>query len=238
MRFCINCGQQIPEGVRFCPKCGTEQVAQAPTSIPEPKPEVQQPVQPQMNQQPVQPQVSQQQYQPQATPEPKPEVQSQTQPQQVQPQMSQQPVQPQANQQQYQQNFNQQQQYSQSQNNYAGSESQANLGQPYHLNFSQSVKYIFDHMFEFSPDVQDNQKSIFWWNMLVLWIFDLVVLSILGLISPVLSILGSIASYVLIVASTMRRLNYLGKNRNLAWLMFVPFVNLYPAVLMFTDKKV
>lgn len=232
MRFCINCGQQIPEGVRFCPKCGTKQIPQAPASTSEPKQEVQQSVKPQINQQSLQSQVSQQQYQTQAISEPKP----QSQPQQAQPQMSQQPVQPQASQQ-YQQNFNQQQ-YSQSQNIYAGSGSQVNLGQPYHLNFSQSVKYIFDHMFEFNSDVQDNQKSIFWWNILVIGIFNSIVLSILAFISPVLSNLGYIASSVLVVASTMRRLNYLGKNRNLAWLILIPFVNLYPVVLMFTDKKV
>lgn len=151
-------------------------------------------------------------------------------------------------------NFNQQQSnfnYNQQPNNFrqhglqnAYAEGFA-IGQPQHLSFSQSVSYIFANMFDFGPKVQDNQKSIYWWNFLLLCIFTMLVNTVMevnvfntGFLS--IAIVGGILDEIfgiLSLPAMMRRLNYLGKNKNLACLMLLPIVELYPFILMFTDRK-
>jgi Predicted membrane protein len=140
---------------------------------------------------------------------------------------------------QYQNNFNSNQQNQQS---YAGN---FKMGQPNHLDFSQSMSYIWANKFDFNPTVQDNQKSIFWWSQLMVAILGIAVYIVLMIpavalgssLMVIVSGLLFIALYAMEIPPIMRRLNYLGKDKNMAWLFFVPFANLYILYLMFIDRS-
>lgn len=138
---------------------------------------------------------------------------------------------------QYQSNFNNQNR----QQTYANG---FTIGQPQHLDFSQSLSYIWKNKFDFNPTVQDNQKSIFWWSQLLIIVLAMAMMIVIGI--PVVALdssFGAIILYVLLIAlclmevpPIMRRLNYLGQNKNLAWLYFVPIAQLYILYLMFIDR--
>lgn len=140
---------------------------------------------------------------------------------------------------QYQNNFNNNQQYQQS---YADG---FTIGQPNHLDFSQSMSYIWANKFDFSPTVQDNQKSIFWWSQLLIIFLSIAVVIVIGTPAIVLdSVFGAFLMYAIIIVlelmeipPIMRRLNYLGQSKNLAWLYFVPIAQFYILYLMFTDRS-
>lgn len=100
------------------------------------------------------------------------------------------------------------------------------------LGFVGSVQYVLKHAFEFNGDVPESRKSVFWWAVLAVLLFDCVALLIPG----IGWILGWAAD-LLLVSATMRRLTYLGQNPNLGWLMVVPVIYAWPVVLMFLDKK-
>lgn len=136
------------------------------------------------------------------------------------------------------------------QNNYSNQNHQqtyANgftIGQPQHLDFSQSLSYIWANKFDFDPTVQDNQKSIFWWSQLLIVVLAMAMMIVIGI--PVVALgssFGALILYVLLIAlclmevpPIMRRLNYLGQNKNLAWLYFVPIAQFYILYLMFIDR--
>ena len=61
--FCKNCGQEIPEGVKFCGNCGTPVAVQAPEPQPAPAQQPQYQAAPQPQYQAPQPQYQQPQYQ-------------------------------------------------------------------------------------------------------------------------------------------------------------------------------
>lgn len=119
------------------------------------------------------------------------------------------------------------------------------IGQPQHLDFSQSIGYIWKNKFNFSTTVQDNQKSIFWWSVLMIigaGICGYIVLGIpaIAMDSVFLFLIYGLfefALYFMIIPPTMRRLNYLGQNKNMAWLLFIPIAQLYIIYLMFIDRS-
>lgn len=119
------------------------------------------------------------------------------------------------------------------------------IGQPQHLDFSQSMSYIWANKFDFNPTVQDNQKSIFWWSQLMVSVLGIALYIILGIPASVLDsgfltiimMLLDLALWLMVVPPIMRRLNYLGQSKNIAWLFFVPIANLYIWYLMFTDRS-
>lgn len=118
------------------------------------------------------------------------------------------------------------------------------IGQPQHLDFSQSMSYIWANKFDFSPTVQDNQKSIFWWSQLLVAVLGTAVYIVLGI--PASALGSSLLTFVIMllelvlwlmtIPPIMRRLNYLGQNKNMAWLYFVPIAQLYILYLMFIDR--
>lgn len=118
------------------------------------------------------------------------------------------------------------------------------IGQPQHLDFSQSMSYIWQNKFDFSPTVQDNQKSIFWWSQLMVAILGMAVYIILGIPASALGsgfltiimLLLELALWLMEIPPIMRRLNYLGQNKNMAWLFFVPVAQIYIWYLMCIDR--
>ncbi|WP_366915204.1 zinc ribbon domain-containing protein [Companilactobacillus sp.] len=133
------------------------------------------------------------------------------------------------------------------------------IGQPQHLDFSQSLKYIWENIFDFNPKTQDNQQSIYWYTALMVAIVT-IGLTIIQLIVRTFSVdiyfhfptiynlisgqntwfISWIISFILCllqVPPIMRRLIYLGKNKDLAWLIFVPFANLYILYCMLTRRQ-
>ncbi|ALB28477.1 zinc-ribbon domain-containing protein [Companilactobacillus heilongjiangensis] len=115
--------------------------------------------------------------------------------------------------------------------------SKIKIGQPKHLNFMESVSYIFSNMFDFSSTVQDNQKSIFWWNYLLITIVSVVLTPTVQSIGYIEYLVFNSGIMLFTVASIMRRLNYLGKSKELAWLALVPVAVIYPLIMMFFNKK-
>lgn len=115
--------------------------------------------------------------------------------------------------------------------------SKIKIGQPKHLNFMESVSYIFSNMFDFSSTVQDNQKSIFWWNYLLITIVSVVLTPTVQSIGYIEYLVFNSGIMLFTVASIMRRLNYLGKSKELAWLALVPVAVIYPLIMMFLNKK-
>ena len=119
------------------------------------------------------------------------------------------------------------------------------IGQPQHLDFSQSMSYIWANKFDFSPTIQDNQKSIFWWSQLMVALLGTAVYIVLGIPASALGsgfltiimMLLELALWLMEIPPIMRRLNYLGQNKNMAWLFFVPIANLYIWYLMFIDRS-
>ncbi|KRN28821.1 hypothetical protein IV38_GL001027 [Lactobacillus selangorensis] len=166
-KYCTNCGAELEDGAKFCPKCG--QAVTAETSA---------------------------EAQPATAPTSAPTQQATV----------------------------------------AAAAGQGPLGQPQHLSFSDSISYIFGHMFEYNSNVRDNQKSIFWYNYLLIYVISVVLSMLMTLLGVGLSVVISIALMALLVASAQRRLNYLGREENLAWLLFIPVVDLYIFYLMLTDK--
>ncbi|MFC6176955.1 zinc-ribbon domain-containing protein [Companilactobacillus huachuanensis] len=135
---------------------------------------------------------------------------------------------------------NEQQFQSNANNNYQGkqkSDSEFKMGQPKHLNFMESIGYIFNNMFKFSPTVQDNQKSIFWWNYLLVTIVSVLLTQIVQSVGYFEYLVFNTLIMFFTVASIMRRLNYLGKNKNLAWIAIVPIAVIYPVILMLFNKR-
>ena len=218
MKFCTNCGFKMEDDVKFCPKCGTQQSMESNNNGNTDSgkftggSEFDRNPQPQSNHQ--------------------------------QTMNNQNPNSFNNNygnnfNGQYQNNFNSNQQNQQS---YAGN---FKMGQPNHLDFSQSMSYIWANKFDFNPTVQDNQKSIFWWSQLMVAILGIAVYIVLMIpavalgssLMVIVSGLLFIALYAMEIPPIMRRLNYLGKDKNMAWLFFVPFANLYILYLMFIDRS-
>lgn len=118
------------------------------------------------------------------------------------------------------------------------------IGQPQNLDFSQSMSYIWQNKFDFSPIVQDNQKSIFWWSQLMVAILGTAIYIVLGIPASALGsgfltiimLLLELALWLMEIPPIMRRLNYLGQNKNMAWLFFVPIAQIYIWYLMCIDK--
>lgn len=108
-------------------------------------------------------------------------------------------------------------------------ETQSQTDQP-QLGFIGSVQYILQHVFEFNADVPESRKSVFWWGYLAACIAIMILAFI-----PVIGWLLGYAMYIVLVSATMRRLAFIGKNTGIAWLWFIPGVNLYPFILMFFD---
>lgn len=216
MKFCTNCGFKMNDDVKFCPKCG----AQQPMNMANNNngnsdsgrftggSEFDGNPQPQRNNQ-------------------NPNGFNNNQ---------------QADQNNYGNNFNGQ--YQNNFNNNQQNRQTFTIGQPNHLDFSQSMSYIWANKFDFSPTIQDNQKSIFWWSQLMVAILGIAIYIVLmipaiALGSSFMVIIGYllfIALYAMEIPPIMRRLNYLGKDKNMAWLFFVPFANLYIIYLMFIDR--
>lgn len=117
------------------------------------------------------------------------------------------------------------------------SNSKIKIGQPKHLNFMESISYIFSNMFDFSSTVQDNQKSIFWWNYLLITIVSVVLIPTVQSMGYIEYLVFNSGIMLFTVASIMRRLNYLGKSKELAWLALVPIAVIYPLIMMFFNKK-
>ncbi|KRL65905.1 zinc-ribbon domain-containing protein [Companilactobacillus versmoldensis] len=111
------------------------------------------------------------------------------------------------------------------------------IGQPHHFSIEESVSYIFANIFDFNPKVQDNQMSIFWWNYLLFCMEIVMVAPLLTAINIIVTVIATEVILILLLPSMMRRLNYLGKNKNLAWLSLLPAVSIYPFILMFTNRK-
>lgn len=107
----------------------------------------------------------------------------------------------------------------------------ANSEQP-QLGFIGSIQYIMQHVFEFNGDVAESRKSVFWWGYLGVFLLNFA----FGFI-PVIGPFMVWATLILLVSACMRRLNYLGQNVGLGWLMMIPLVGLYPMFLMLMDKK-
>lgn len=231
MKFCTNCGFKMNDDVKYCPKCGTEQPMQsfADNKSNDGKFSSGSEFDKDMSQSQSNNQQSwnnpNNQYsngfgnnQTQSSPNYGSNMNNQYQGNGM------------GNGQQYQSNFNN--------SNRRKPNPKFKVGQPRHLSFTESVSYILANVFDFDPTVQDNQKSIFWWNYLLVCLVLLVLAPIIFSISPYLyTLIGSVGGGILTVASIMRRLNYLGKNKNIAWLMLIPTVNIYPAVLMLFDRK-
>ena len=218
MKFCTNCGFKMEDDVKFCPKCGTQQSMESNNNGNTDSGKFTGGSEFDRNPQP--------------------------QPNNQQTMNNQNPNSFNNNygnnfNGQYQNNFNSNQQNQQS---YAGN---FKMGQPNHLDFSQSMSYIWANKFDFSPTVQDNQKSIFWWSQLMVAILGIVVYIVLMIpavalgssLMVIVSGLLFIALYAMEIPPIMRRLNYLGKDKNMAWLFFVPFANLYILYLMFIDRS-
>lgn len=235
MKFCSNCGFQMEDGINFCPKCGTPQVAGNPAGANNNQPGNN------MNNSFNNGAVNQAGYNQNPNPQPTPQSA---------------PQQPNYTNQNNNQNYTNQnypnQNYTNTMNDNQGNyqqpqsfESGFTIGQPSHLDFNQSIRYILEHKFDFNPTIQDNQKSIFWWSQLLLWILSTAISLIM---IPILSATGSYLLLILIAAISiplalmaippiMRRLNYLGKNKNLAWFFFVPFGVFYIWYLMLLDRS-
>ena len=107
-----------------------------------------------------------------------------------------------------------------------GAQSQPQLG------FVGSIQYIMQHAFEFNGGTPESRKSVFWWGFLAVYLLNLVFVFI-----PVIGKLFVWLSAILLVSAAMRRLDYIGKNTGIAWLMMIPLVAIYPMILMFFDKK-
>lgn len=107
-----------------------------------------------------------------------------------------------------------------------GAQSQLQLG------FVGSIQYIMQHAFEFNGGAPESRKSVFWWGFLAVYLLNLVSLSI-----PAIGELFVWLSAILLVSAAMRRLDYIGKNTGIAWLLMIPLVAIYPMILMFFDKK-
>lgn len=161
MKFCPNCGHELPTGTKFCPACGTP--------IPQPAPASETAT-----------------AQPQDPVPPTARVTTQANDVEAQPQ----------------------------------------------LGFVGSVQYVLKHAFEFNGNVPESRKSVFWWAYLAYCIV-VVIAELFGTIGVVLNLVLAI----LLVAATMRRLAYLGRNDQLGWLLMIPLVNLYIFYLMLLDRK-
>lgn len=107
-----------------------------------------------------------------------------------------------------------------------GAQSQPQLG------FVGSIQYIMQHAFEFNGGTPESRKSVFWWGFLAVYLLNFVSLFI-----PVIGELFVWLTAILLVSAAMRRLDYLGKNPGIAWLMMIPLIAIYPMILMFFDKK-
>ncbi|TGD17553.1 zinc-ribbon domain-containing protein [Levilactobacillus suantsaiihabitans] len=107
-----------------------------------------------------------------------------------------------------------------------GPQSQPQLG------FVGSIQYIMQHAFEFNGGVPESRKSVFWWGFLAVYLLNFVVISLPGIRELFVWL-----SAILLVSAAMRRLDYIGKNTGIAWLMMIPLVAIYPMILMFFDKK-
>lgn len=79
--------------------------------------------------------------------------------------------------------------------------------------------------------------SIFWWNYLLFCMEIVMVAPLLTAINIIVTVIATEVILILLLPSMMRRLNYLGKNKNLAWLSLLPAVSIYPFILMFTNRK-
>lgn len=117
-------------------------------------------------------------------------------------------------------------------NNQTGSSSsEGDQSQP-QLGFVGSIQYIMQHAFEFNGGTPESRKSVFWWGFLAVYLLNLVFVFI-----PVIGQLFVWLSAILLVSAGMRRLDYIGKNTGIAWLLMIPLVAIYPMILMFFDKK-
>jgi len=114
------------------------------------------------------------------------------------------------------------------------------LGQPQRMNFEEIMGYSWKHKFEFNSNLADNQKSVYWETMVGIFLINLVFYLAILIPSVVYGVTGGVIIYYLIVLFfsiiqlplMMRRLNYLGRNKNIAWLVFIPLANLYTLYLM------
>lgn len=112
------------------------------------------------------------------------------------------------------------------------------------VGFMPNIKYAYAHLFDFGTKTKEQNKGAFWWDILGLTILGVafsLIYTILLMISVGLAgffyFVYVIFQATCMIAPTMRRLNYLGKDKNLAWLHFVPLVNLYIFYLMLIDKN-
>lgn len=110
--------------------------------------------------------------------------------------------------------------------------SETNEGAQPQLGFVGSIQYIMQHVFEFNGGVPESRKSVFWWGFLAVYLLNFV-----SLLIPGIGEFFVWLTAILLVSAGMRRLDYIGKNTGIAWLMMIPLVAIYPMILMFFDKK-
>jgi len=130
------------------------------------------------------------------------------------------------------------------QTNYQSRSGNFILGQPQHLNFGEALSYSWKYKLDFNPIMADNQKSIYWWMFLILCLINLVPMFVIYYPSSAYGSTGGVLIYYVIavilglfqIPPLMRRLNYLGRNKNIAWLTYVPIANFYPFYLSLINK--
>ncbi|MCH4170939.1 MAG: zinc-ribbon domain-containing protein [Lactobacillus sp.] len=100
------------------------------------------------------------------------------------------------------------------------------------LNIYDSLAYVFKHTFEFTNGPAESRRAVYWWFVLAVSIL----FKICYRISPTLGGMLGVVVCLPNISAIMRRLKYLNIEPYLAWLAYVPIINLIVLVWMIRAK--